>query len=164
MRDHNMFNSWTVDDVRQYEGPTSVSTFMYQVRSLGVGCFQPWFSFTMINSFVMKGNDWRITGLCDHFTEVRRLDWLEVVPVSTDLSMLIGPVTADCLDGDTSLETYPDSIFKAALKCFKLIPWQIQKIKALLVDFWNFFTINTNFQNNICLSVIIIEESGVALA
>ena len=52
----------------------------------------------MINSFVMKGNDWRITGLCDHFTEVRRLDWLEVVPVSTDLSMLIGPGTVDCLD------------------------------------------------------------------
>ena len=73
MRDHNMFNSWTVDDVRQYEDPTSASAFTCQVRSLGVGCFQPWFSFTMINSFVMKGNDWRITGLCDHFTEVRRL-------------------------------------------------------------------------------------------
>ena len=46
-------------------------------------------------------------------------DWLEVVPVSTDLSMLIGPVTVNCLDGDTSRETYSDSI--SALKSFKLI-------------------------------------------
>ena len=94
----------------------------------------------MINSFVMKGNDWRITGLCDHFTEVRRLDWLEVVPVSTDLSMLIGPGTVDCLDGDTSLETYPDSIFiQSCSEMFQIDSLTNSKDKSTFSGFLKFF-------------------------
>ena len=65
---------------------------------------------------------------------------LSQVTVSTDLSMLIGPGTVNCPYGDTSRETYPDSI--SALKSVKLILSQI--LQAFLDKFQGFYNNKTH--------------------